>query len=31
VSKLIYGVVMAVVTLELIGLYLALWKNFGFG
>jgi hypothetical protein len=26
-----YGAVITVVTLELIGLYLALWKNFGFG
>jgi hypothetical protein len=26
-----YVAVVTIVTLELIGLYLALWKNFGFG
>ena len=31
VSKLIYVAVVSIVTLEMIGLYLALWKNFGFG
>ena len=30
-SKLIYAAVIAIVMLEMIGLFLVLWKNFGFG